>query len=272
MLKLEIRNNKKGQPPLMYSDTNLADNTLKEVRFATVKSRGQGLHKGFKGRAGNRIIIDWGVRNWRAVVLPDEYDVTGIQSLSIVDSKNQQPPLLFVKDKVDPNRWNAVQTAPEESIVGPDRVYAVEKDFREKFDYLGGIGVNDLGYILAVRIQVPSDYDTDENKNEITNLAYDLKEKYETPVAVEFDVIGALGPSRGVLLEGKLGMSNHPEHAMAGRQQIEPMNVGSHPDPTTVAGIKPFTEGGEAKGLKPGQTGEPYGSYGPQDSGYESKE
>lgn len=273
MIRLHVTNVRNGANFPLEADTNVSPVDLSLVRFVEFKARNSGLGQGFKGRAPNRAVIDMGERQWRTVVFSDDYDMDSVSEVTLVDSKKENPPIHFVRDPKDPLRWNAQHPQARtkaQATTGYSRVYEVKEDFHKKFNYIGGVGVNDLKHVLAVTVEIPEDQDTNDNRNAILDFAEGkLTEKYGTVVAVNFSVTARSGipDNKQPVGAGHLGMTDTPHEALAGRQPIKPVGVPNNP--ISAAALQPVSPGWEGEGnegvLQPGQTGEPYGSTGPQD-------
>lgn len=276
MIKLQLINVVDGRERVINADSDVAESNLRHITHIQLKRRGEGVGHGFKGRAPNRAVVYWGDRQWNSVVLPDDYNMDSLKSMTLFDSKKQLDPVTFTPKAGKPLKWEAQQQTTQfqtgtvqAAQSGSTRVYEIEEAFKTHFDWIGGVGVNDLGHALAVTIEVPADANTTDNQNALYEFGDKLSEQYGTTVAVNFTLIGARGTGvKQVLGEGHVGETPFPQHAMAGRQPIQPVGAGVSSPTGPVVGVNPYTpgwqEGGE-KTLQPGQTEEPYGSLGPQD-------
>jgi hypothetical protein len=266
MLKLHLTHEQMG--PSQH-DTNIAPDKCSAVKAIEFKKRGEGVGGGFKGRSPNKATIWMGDKDWRNIVLPDDYNVDNVQEVVISDSQGIMPALKFVKSSQNPRMWDAQQ--PEAALGNqvpgyqgaPSRTFAVRRALKNAFDYLGEVGVNDLGYLLNCEIMLPTSHDNEGNRNNILDLADQLKAEMGTPVSINFVVTGQGQLHGEVVGEGHLGAHPHADRAMAGRQQIAPINYPSGTGPVQATALQTVPAGGES--LKPGQNEQSYGSDGPQD-------
>jgi len=268
------------------SDTNLSNAALPYVRFIEFKKRGEGVGGGFNGRAPNRVIIDLGDRDYRAVPLPDNFDPDRmtIKSIQLVDTNDLIKPVNFEQSE-NLRVWNAVQPeTPQQSIQGSGDLggatlqFEIEDFFKNAIPAIKKCGVNVIGR-PANMAYVEMSLHKDDAQNEeyiraIDALAYDFSEQHMAKHGGVFGInvqVKSLeetgtGYQPQNTFEGKLVQPDHPEHAAAGRN---PVKVESRPgiSAQNVAAVKPFTEGSSSgeKILRPGQTDEPYGSVGPHD-------
>jgi len=268
MLVLKLYNRTTGKAHPLVSDTNIPPEALRKVTYVSVKGRGTGVGS-FNGRAPQRAVIDMGSNSkgqdiWKSVPLPDGYDIDSITQVEIVDTQNQLPVLQFKKDHQKPNTWHAQHPdyITGDSGVQSEKALQVRQLYKERFDYLGGVGVNDLGNRLVVTLQVPTNYNTAENQTAWLDYAETLQEQYGN-VDLEVSEVGNTTDTKKHLMEGNLGESNLPGEILAGRHPLEPVNVGSNPTPISAAGIRPFDREGQSGG--PGHNAQDYGAGGPLD-------
>lgn len=268
MLKLQLTN---GQGSSQH-DTNIKPDRIHTIQGCEFVKRGEGVGGGFKGRAANRVTIGLGDRDWRNVILPDSYDFESIESVMILDSTGVMNTLLFQKstDRIWLAQQPDLMDVPGASVPGyqgaPPRTFEVRRAFKNALDFIGEVGVNDLGFLLNCEVQLPQNHDTTKNRDKIYNLAEKLGKEIGTPVAAEIVLTGAGAVQKQVVGEGHLGAHPHADRAMAGRQQIMPVGYAPGAGPREVAAIQPFSgEGSGEASLQPGQNEQPYGSLGPKD-------
>lgn len=189
MLKLQLTHEQKG---LSNHDTNISPSKIGSVKSVQFVKRGEGVGGGFKGRSPNKATIWMGEKDWRNIMLPDDYNVEKVHEMVMTDSQGIEPELKFVKSTENPRVWIAQGNLSDLMMVtssAPSRTFEVKKAF-QALDFIGDVGVNDLKYLLNCEIQLPVNHDNDDNRKAIYDLGDQLSKSMGTPVAANITVVG----------------------------------------------------------------------------------